>query len=421
MMKELCFLNEMWPAFTNLTSLRLGILCTTEGWPKTTLDTGFEENYIFGISAALEQNRHLKSVSLKLSRKFSPAPIIKALISLPFLGNVDLDWRPTPEELSQFSSDPALDSVLHAEHPVQILDGCRQLYTLRLAGFFRSSADNTALPAYRPHPMLRELDISRCGSFHSDDQVWMMLGRCPNLVSALLPGELSERDVNRLRDIISAYCPRIGHLAFTDSLPGGDGPDHGNIGEVIAAVPDLKHLTIRQATIPQRLSVVDILLQPQTSQLESLELVRLYEVGMQEADVPMILACLPRLKKFISDTPLSVSKAIDVYHACKRQSSPVSWAADLKVLDIRLNRSFEEEASLSPEDQAEFMSWISFSFKKLESLTIRHWDTMRYKFAPVSREVRFDTVQALATLSAMQSLEYLEIFNEVLPLPSRQK
>ncbi|KAF9935972.1 hypothetical protein BGZ67_002833 [Mortierella alpina] len=260
--------------------------------------------------------------------------------------------------------------------------------------------------------MLRELDISRCGSFHSDDQVWMMLGRCPNLVSALLPGELSERDVNRLRDIISAYCPLIGHLAFTDSLPGGDGPDHGNLGEVIAAVPDLKHLIIRQATIPQRLSVVDILLQPQTSQLESLELVRLYEVGMQEADVPMILACLPRLKKFISDTPLSVSKAIDVYHACKRQSSPVSWAADLKVLDIRLNRSFDEEARLSPEDQAEFMSWISFSFKKLESLTIRHWDAMRYKFAPVSREVRFDTAQALATLSAMQSLVYLEIFNE---------
>ncbi|KAF9964976.1 hypothetical protein BGZ70_005640 [Mortierella alpina] len=384
------------PAFTNLTSLRLGILYTCEGWP-TTLDAGFKENYVFGISSALKQNRHLKSVSLKLSRKFDPTPLIKALVSLPFLDNVDLDWRPTAEEVSQLSSDPALDSMLHAQHLVQILDSCRQLCRLRLA------------------------DISRCGSFHSDEHVWLLLGRCPNLVSASLPGELSKSDVDHIRDILSEHCPFIGHLAFTDSLPSGDGPDHGNLGEVIAAVPGLKHLTIRQATIPQRLSIVDMLLQPQTSQLESLELARLYEIGMQGADVPMILACLPRLKRFISDTPLSVSKAIEVYHACKRQSSPASWSADLKVLDIRLHRSLQEEVNLSPEDQAEFMSWISCSFKKLESLTIRHWDTVGYKFAPMSREVRLDIPEAQASLSTMQFLNHLEIFDSVLPLPLRQK
>ncbi|CAO3566669.1 unnamed protein product [Mortierella alpina] len=408
--------------FTNLTSLRLGVLYACEGWSTTTLDAGFKENYVWGLSSVLKQNRYLKSVSLKLSRKFDPTPIIRALVSLPFLNNVDLDWRPTAEEISQLSSDPALDSMLHAQHLVQILDGCRQLCSLRLAGCFSPKVDNTALPAYRTNSMLRELDISRCGSFHSDEHVWMLLGRCPNLFSASLPGELSKRDVDHLREILSEHCPLIGHLAFTDSLPGGDGPDHGNIGELIAAVPGLKHLTISQATIPQRLSIIDMLLHPpQTSQLESIELARLYEVGMQEADVPMILACLPRLKRFIADTPLSVSKAIDVYHACKRQSSPVTWSADLKVLDIRLHRSLEEEANLSPEDQAEFMSWISSSFKKLESLTIRHWDTLGYKFAPVSREVRFDIPQAQASLSAMQFLKHLEIFDNVLPLPLRQK
>ncbi|KAF9572398.1 hypothetical protein EC968_009972 [Mortierella alpina] len=406
------------PALTNLTSLRLGVFCTPEDWPETTLEAGFEEDYIFGISSMLDQNRCLESVSLKLSRKFNPTPIIKALVNLPFLNNVDIDWTPTPEELSQLSSSPALDSLLHVEHLPQILDGCRQLYQLRLAGCFGPNANDAAMPTYRPHPMLRELDISRCGSFHSDDHVWMLLGRCPNIASVSLPGELSKQDVNRLRDIISVHCPLITHLEFKDSLPGGDGPDHGDLGEVIAVVPDLKHLTISQATIPQRLSIVDILLRPQTSHLESIELVRLYEVGMQEADVPMILACLPRLKRFISDTPLSVSRVIEVFQACKRHSSPLSWSADLKVLNIRLNRSFEEDVNLSPEDQAEFMSWISFSFKKLESLTLRHWDALRYKFAPVSREVRFDIPQAMTSLSAMPSLKHLEIFNEILPLPS---
>ncbi|KAF9959998.1 hypothetical protein BGZ72_008197 [Mortierella alpina] len=408
-------------AFTNLTSLRLGVLHTYEGRPKTALDTGFEENYIHGISSVLEQNRCLKSVSLKLSRKSDPTPVIEALVSLPFLDNIDMDWKPTSEELSQLSTDPALDSLLHAEHLVQILDGCQQLCRLRLAGCINPNVKNIALPAYRPHPTLRELDISRCGSFHGDDIVWMILGRCPNLFSAVLPGELSKQDVDCLRDILSEHCPLIGHLTLTDSLPSGDGPDHGNIGEVIAAVPGLKHLTIRQATIPQRLTMLDMLLHPpQASQLESIELIRLYEIGMQEADVPRILACLPRLKRFVSDTPLSVSKTIEVYRAYKSQSSPVSWAADLKVLDIRLNRSIGEDENLSPEDQAEFMSWIS-SFKKLESLTIRHWDTMRYKFAPVSREVRLDIPQALASLRSMQALKHLEIFNEVLPLLLPQK
>ncbi|KAF9280501.1 hypothetical protein BGZ68_007195 [Mortierella alpina] len=382
-------------AFTNLTSLRLGVLSTSDGWPDTTVDTRFEENYILAISSVLGRNRCLKSVSLKLCRTFDPTPIINALVSLPFLNNVDMDWRPTPEELSQLFSDPALDSLLHAEHLVQILDG--------------------------PHPTLRELDISRCGSFHSGDHIWMLLGRCPHLHSAVLPGELSKQDVARLRGILSKLCPLIGHLTFTDSLPGGDGPDHGNIGEVIAAVPDLKHLIMRQATILQQFSVVDMLLKLQTSRLESIELVRLYEIGMQEADVPMILACLPQLRRFLSDTPLSVYRAIEVYQARKRESSPASWTADLRVLDIRLNRSREEDENLSPEDQAEFMSWISFSFKNLESLTIRHWDTVRYKVAPISREVRFDIAQALASLSTMQSLKHLEIFSEVFPLPLLQK
>ncbi|KAG0206890.1 hypothetical protein BGX28_001759 [Mortierella sp. GBA30] len=379
----------------------------------------FEESSIQKILTTLTWNQCLRSVRLKLPYKSDPEPIILALTKLCFLDEIDIDWKPTQDDLEQLAPDQVLKSRLCAEHLFRILDNCCYLLRLRLAGCLSLNSGVSA-PIGRSHLLLRELNISRCGSFHRDQSVWKTLSLCPVVVSVALPGELSKDDVKHLRNIISEHCPLIESLSFIDDLPGADGPEHGDIGEIIAVVQKLKHLIIRQATIPQRLSLVDML-QPHASQLESIELVRLYEVGLQESDVPLLLARLPRLRRFVSDTPLSLTRILDVYRAVKGEHSTSPSESDagteeLRALDIRVTRLRDEDEQLGRGNQDEFMDWISSSFRNLESLVIRQWDPSRYMFAPVSREVRLDIPRAQSSLRSMLHLKHLEIFDKVLPL-----
>ncbi|KAG0203136.1 hypothetical protein BGX28_004506, partial [Mortierella sp. GBA30] len=401
--------QDLGPICTNLTSLRLGMPGEYETSPTRQLLDGFEESSIQKISNTLMWNKCLRSVRLKLSYKSDPEPIILALTKLRFLDEIDIDWKPTQDDFDQLAGEQGLKSRLCAEHLFRILEGCRHLLRLRLAGCLNLNS-GVSVPIGKSHPLLRELNISRCGSFHRDHSIWKMLSLCPTVVSVALPGELSKDDVEHLRNIVLEHCPLIESLSFIDDLPGADGPEHGDIGEIIAAVQKLKHLIIRHATIPQSLSLVDML-QPHASQLESIELVRLYEVGLQASDVPLLLASLPRLKRFVSDTPLSLRRIFDVYRATKVEPS-TSPSESLRTLNIRVTRLREEDEQLGHGDQDEFMGWISSSFRNLESLVIRQWDPTRYMFAPVSREVGLDIARAQSSLRSMLRLKHLEIFDK---------
>ncbi|KAG0250121.1 hypothetical protein BG011_008649 [Mortierella polycephala] len=459
-------LHDLGPACTNLTTLRFGFLldfatpetqslhalCSPSTLQKFRNDRG---TTVVTISQILQQNPWLQSVGLKLPPSDDATMVLETLKGLRFLEELDIDWTRSrwQNELEQTEDahqeqesgqSMGMDAAgsqrrprrsFHCpQHIYNILDGCHCLRKLRIAGNANENENEHQMlqihpEDYRTHTLLQALDLSRGGSFFQTNLIWKAIGLSPALHTLELPQELSKSDVRALVEIIQDHCPWIESLAFSSDLPAGEGPDHGDIGDIIDAVNCLRHVVLRQATIVDRRSILE-LLHAHANSIESLEIKRMYDIGHQETDVPALLVHLPRLKRFVSDTPLSLHKIIEYYQQPSQQqdqptlssgndnitalsSSSFSNTTNLRVLDICVARLRQEE-ELSIADQDAFTAWICSSFKDLETLVIRHWDPTQYEYAPHTSDVALDIPRIQGSLRQMKFLRTAQIFGQVL-------
>ncbi|KAF9186866.1 hypothetical protein BGZ51_001722 [Haplosporangium sp. Z 767] len=459
-------LHDLGSACTNLTTLRFGFLldfATTETQSLLALCSPstlqkFRKGRgatVVTISQILQQNPWLQSVGLKLPPSDDATMVLETLKGLRFLGELDIDWTRSrwQNELEQMEnahqeqgSGQSVDlgtvgpqrhhrrSFHCVQHIYSILDGCHCLKKLRIAGNANENEDEHQMlqihpKNYRTHTLLQVLDLSRGGSFFQTNLTWKAIGLCPALHALKLPQELSKSDVKALVETLPGYCPWIENLTFSSDLPAGDGPDHGNIGDIMDAMNCLRNVTFRQATIVGRRPILE-LLHRHVNSIESMEIKRMYDIGHQETDIPALLAHLPQLKWFISDTPLSIHKIIEYYQQSSQHqdqstpssgndnitafsSSPFSNTSGLRVLDICVTRLRQEE-ELSIADQDTFTTWICSSFKDLEVLMIRHWDPTQYEYAPYTSDVALDITRMQRSLRQMKSLRTVQIFGRVL-------